>query len=86
MLEQVPCCLFLTQVSDLGFETSGRGLQSKERHSVGRFQLLCRNGVIVDKGIWDGAWGSQEGREENSKSMKIRNRHYETAIIRADMC
>ena len=24
MLEQVPCCLFFTAVSDLGFETSGR--------------------------------------------------------------
>lgn len=46
---------------------------------------MCRNGVIADKGTWDGRGGlGQEGKKivaehGNKKQWKI-------AIIRADMC
>lgn len=48
---------------------------------MGRFQLLCRNGVIADKGIWDGRGGlGKEGKkivaEHENKKQTVENCNY----------
>ena len=58
-----------------------KGLQNKERHSGGRFRLLCRNGVVVDKGTWDGRGGlGKEGKkivaEHGNKKQTVENSNY----------